>query len=39
MEIKVIKVGELVTNCYILTKNKKAIVIDPGSEFGKIILQ
>lgn len=38
MEIKVIKVGDLETNCYILTKNKQAIVIDPGDEVEKINL-
>ncbi len=30
-------VGEYETNCYILTQNKEAIVIDPGDEYNKII--
>lgn len=37
MEIETVKVGYLETNCYILKKQKHAIVIDPGSEYNKII--
>lgn len=36
MEINIIKVGFLKTNCYILTKNNKHLIIDPGDEFTKI---
>lgn len=36
MKVEIIKVGELETNCYIVTKNDKTIVIDPGDEFEKI---
>ena len=36
MDIKVIKVGPLETNCYILTIDKESIIIDPGDEFHKI---
>ena len=37
MEIKTIVVGPLQTNCYILTKNKQTLIIDPGDEPNKII--
>lgn len=37
MDLEIIKVGELETNCYILSKNNKCIVIDPGDEEDKII--
>ena len=36
MDIKVIKVGPLETNCYILTINNESIIIDPGDDFNKI---
>ena len=36
MQVKIVKVGNLRTNCYILIEDKKAIVIDPGDEFNKI---
>lgn len=36
MEIKIIKVGYLETNCYILTKGTEAIIIDPGDDYKKI---
>ena len=36
MEINKIEVGFLKTNCYILTKNNKHLIIDPGDEFTKI---
>ena len=34
--IKRLIVGEYQTNCYILSINKQAIIIDPGSQFNKI---
>ena len=37
MQIKQIEVGYLKTNCYILIKNNKCIIIDPGDESEKII--
>ena len=36
MRITTIKVGYLEANCYILEKNGKIIVIDPGDEYDKI---
>ena len=36
MEIKTIKVGELRTNCYLLSDQGEALVIDPGFEAGRI---
>lgn len=36
MEIKVVVVGELEENCYILIRNHKCLVIDPGDEYDKI---
>ncbi len=36
MQIETIKVGELRTNCYIITDNDEAIVVDPGFETEKI---
>ena len=41
MEIKVLPVGELGTNCYILEDEeaKLAAVIDPGDEAGRILTQ
>lgn len=36
MKIDVIKVGYLRTNCYILTKNNKCLIIDPGDDYSKI---
>ncbi|MBI5699557.1 MBL fold metallo-hydrolase [Candidatus Saganbacteria bacterium] len=36
MNIKTIKVGELRTNCYIVSDDKEALVIDPGFEIEKI---
>ena len=36
MIIKCIKVGPLETNCYILIKDGKSLVIDPGDELDKI---
>ncbi len=37
MEIEKVVVGELQTNCYIVTKKGKSIIIDPGAESAKII--
>lgn len=37
MDVKIIKVGFLRTNCYILTINNDCLVIDPGAEANKII--
>lgn len=37
MEIKTLVVGPLLTNCYILTSNNEAIVIDPGAGLKKIL--
>ncbi len=36
MQIKCIPVGYLQANCYIVIKNNKAIIIDPGDEPDKI---
>ncbi len=36
MDIKIIEVGPLDTNCYILTKEQECIIIDPGDDFFKI---
>ena len=36
MDIKVIQVGDLETNCYILSINNESIIIDPGDDFNKI---
>jgi len=36
MNIKKLVVGTLEENCYILTKDNKTIIIDPGDEFLKI---
>lgn len=37
MKIERIVVGPLDENCYIVTKNDKTIIIDPGDEASKII--
>ena len=36
MEIEILELGFLDTNCYILTKNDKCIVIDPAADYKKI---
>ncbi len=36
MNIKTLSVGRLQANCYILEKNNKVLIIDPGDEFEKI---
>lgn len=37
MIIDKVVVGPLAENCYIVTKNEKTIIIDPGDEGKKII--
>lgn len=37
MQIEKVVVGSLNTNCYIITKNNKTIIVDPGDEEKKII--
>ena len=37
MEIRTVVVGSLDTNCYILIKNNKVLVIDPGDDYDKIM--
>ncbi len=39
MQIETCQVGELRTNCYIVTKNQQTIIIDPGDESSKIVKQ
>lgn len=36
MRVKLIKVGKLRTNCYILTEGNNCVVIDPGDDFPNI---
>ena len=36
MKIEIVPVGYLETNCYILKKDNKVLVIDPGDELDKI---
>lgn len=36
MDVKTIKVGYLKENCYVLEKDNKCLVIDPGDEYEKI---
>ena len=36
MKIETVVVGDLATNCYILSKDNKVLVIDPGAEIDKI---
>lgn len=36
MKIDTLVVGILEANCYILTKNNKALIVDPGAEYKKI---
>lgn len=36
MQVKIIKVGNLQTNCYILVKDGNCIIIDPGDQFYSI---
>lgn len=37
MEIKHLVVGPILTNCYILSSNGEAVIIDPGDEAEKIL--
>jgi len=37
MKVEIIKVGNLKCNCYLLIKDNKVLVIDPGDEGDKII--
>lgn len=37
MDIKILEVGYLKENCYVLNKNGKCLIIDPGDEYEKII--
>lgn len=37
MNIEILKVGPLQTNCYILSGKKKIVIIDPGGDANKII--
>lgn len=37
MNLEYIKVGYLRTNCYIISKNNKCLVIDPGDDYPEII--
>lgn len=37
MKIETLVVGYLKENCYVITKNNKSIIIDPGDEADKII--
>ncbi len=39
MEIKRVIVGSLETNCYIIIKNKNALIIDPGDDYDKIMTE
>ena len=34
--LKIIKVGYLECNCYIIEKNNKVLIVDPGDEYDKI---
>lgn len=36
MKIENLVVGDLATNCYLLSINEECIIIDPGDEFSKI---
>ena len=36
MDIKIVPVGYLEANCYIITQNNKTVIIDPGAEYEKI---
>lgn len=36
MRINTIIVGELMCNCYILSKDDKVLIVDPGSDFDRI---
>lgn len=36
MQITCLEVGPLSTNCYLLEKENKVLIIDPGDEFERI---
>ena len=36
MEINKVVVGELETNCYVISVDNECLVIDPGDEYDKI---
>ena len=38
INIKKVVVGPLMTNCYIVEKNETCLIIDPGDEKDKIII-
>lgn len=37
MKIKIVQVGYLQTNCYLIIKENKCLIVDPGDESEKII--
>jgi len=37
MEIKTLTVSSFMTNCYIISKDNDALIVDPGSGFRKIV--
>ena len=37
MNVQIVKVGELECNCYLLEKDNKILIIDPGDDVDKII--
>ena len=39
MQVRIIKVGNLQTNCYILVKDGNCLVVDPGDQFYSIDTQ
>lgn len=36
LNLKKLIVGELATNCYIISQNKQALIVDPGDDYNKI---
>lgn len=36
LSLKKLIVGELATNCYIISQNKQALIIDPGDDYNRI---
>jgi len=38
LKIEILVVGELQENCYIVTKNGKTLIVDPGDEAKRIIV-
>ena len=39
LDIRRIVVGDLACNCYVILKNDKALVIDPGDDYALILRQ